>query len=46
MKYSKYGTEKSISKYNKLNYTLKIEKLDEQIIGALILMLETQTAII
>ncbi len=46
MKYSKFGTQGSISKYNKLNYTLKIKKLDEQTLGELILMMETQTAII
>ncbi len=46
MKYSKYGTQQSISKYNKLNYTLKIKKLNEKTIWALILMMETQTAII
>ncbi len=46
MKYAKFGTEKSISKYNKLNYTLKISALDEQTIWELILMMEVQTAII
>ncbi len=46
MKYEKFGTEKSVTDYNKLNYTLKLQKIDEQTLWALILMCETQTAII
>ncbi|MDQ7023614.1 MAG: hypothetical protein Q9M97_09050 [Candidatus Gracilibacteria bacterium] len=43
---SKYGTEESISSYNKINYTIKIDKINEKTIGELIIMLEVQTAIL
>ncbi len=41
----KFATAKSITDYNKINYTLKVEKLDEENLAELILMYETQIAI-
>lgn len=42
----KYGTEKSICDYNKINYTIKLDKLNEESLGELFLMFEFQTAIL
>jgi len=42
----KYWTQMSISSYNKINYTIKIDKLNEETIWELIIMLEVQTAIL
>lgn len=42
----KYWTQMSISSYNKINYTIKIDKLNEETIWKLIIMLEVQTAIL
>lgn len=42
----KYGTEQSLSNYNKINYTLKLKKLDEKNLWALIVFFEMQTAIL
>jgi len=41
----KYWTEKSITDYNKINYTLKIENLDEETIWELIIFYEMQIVI-
>ena len=43
---SKFWTEESISSYNKINYTIKIDKINEKTLWELIAMLETQTAIL
>lgn len=43
---SKYWTEESISSYNKINYTIKIDKINEKTLWELIAMLEVQTAIL
>jgi glucose-6-phosphate isomerase len=43
---SKYWTEESISSYNKINYTIKIDKINEETLWELIAMLEVQTAIL
>lgn len=42
----KYWTESSITDYNKINYTLKLDKLNEKTLWELILFLEFQTAIL
>ena len=42
----KYWTEESISSYNKINYTIKIDKINEKTLWELIAMLEVQTAIL
>jgi glucose-6-phosphate isomerase len=46
MKLEKSWTEESISSYNKINYTIKLDKLNEKSIWELIIMLEMQTAIL
>jgi len=42
----KFWTEESISSYNKINYTIKIDKINEKTLWELIAMLEVQTAIL
>lgn len=42
----KYWTQKSITNYNKINYTIKIDKLNEETIWELILFFEFQTSIL
>lgn len=42
----KFWTEESISSYNKINYTIKINKISEETLWELIAMLEVQTAIL
>jgi len=42
----KYWTETSITEYNKINYTLKLDKLNEETLWELILFFEFQTAIL
>ncbi len=46
MKTEKYWTEASITDYNKINYTLKLDKLNEETLWELILFFEFQTAIL
>lgn len=46
IKYEKIWTEESISNYNKINYTIKIPRIDEETLWWIILMLEMQTAIL
>ncbi len=42
----KYWTEKSITEYNKINYTIKLDKLNEESIWELFLFFEFQIAIL
>jgi len=42
----KYWTELSITEYGKINYTIKIDKLDEESLWELIFFFEFQTAIL
>jgi len=42
----KYWTQMSVSSYNKINYTIKIDKINEKTLWELIVMLEVQTAIL
>lgn len=46
MKYEKFWTEESISSYNKINYSIILNKLNEQALAWLLLMFEMQTAIL
>lgn len=46
MQLSKYGTQQSLSKYNKINYTIKIDNLKEKTLWELIVFFEMQTAIL
>ena len=46
MKASKTGTQESINNTWKLTYTIKIKKLDEESLWALIVLFETQVAIL
>ncbi len=46
MNFSKYGTQESLSSYNKINYTLKLSELTEETLWELIIFFEVQTAIL
>ncbi len=46
MNLSKYGTQESLSSYNKINYTIKLSQLNEETLWELIIFFETQTAIL
>lgn len=46
MNLSKYWTQESLSSYNKINYTIKLSKLNEETLWELIIFFETQTAIL
>ena len=46
LKYEKEWTEKSISEFNKINYSIQISKIDEENIWELILLFQMQSSIL